>query len=649
MKYIYVLEDEPKFQGSIYEAIRKSEPAAQIRFFSTLEAFQKWIAIALKEGQSALHRGGEKLSQDPNPLTASSDSTDELTLLVSKDEWLGTRYLTLLKKTVESFVRKKICTPEDPTRLVITAFENPDFEIKLIEDPIITNLIFKPFDPLILDQQLHYALKGHHPPSQSFVHKVQTSEEVEMTKDAQMEAVGDVGFVTRSTREIKPGQISKFYGDVFKGTGRIHVMARCLACEKHPDFPGEFRVWLSYFGIPSHQITDIRKSMVKRNEIEYSPDASIKQQKAGADWVILDSHRDRFLQYKKIIEKLFNGRVQHFSSFDTFYFQLDPIAHENSRKEKPWPDTERLVLRFDASGDFILKAEPQDIEQKKIFGENFADFKKHSFSSRLFDKSANLWRQAVSTGQIDLQELILVQNGGHFFSLQVRKFQKVHVGAEHFIDVEFVEPALHIRMDWYRKNFKTPQNADTVLIAEEFMKEERLPFWEEYIQKSQSSGSTTRYIGLFQKQPDEKFIRRLTWMADVFDETNETAYIERKLVWMGGSILGIEDHMSTPFLRSCQEVIRVANPVEIAELSETALVINYQRAIEVGAFRKFVLSKKAETFNENLAVCNYSSEHPTEKDRFQCHFVFFGVTDARLKSIRLWILENYVQSKQEED
>ena len=246
MKYIYVLEDDPKLQKQIYEGLRKTEPQAQIRYFISLESFQAWLATALKDGQKALYNGGEKLDIDPGQITASFDPSDELLLLISKDEWLGSRYLALIKKTIETFIRKNICTKEDPTRMIITAFESPDFDIKLVEDPCISNVIFKPFDELILQQHLHFALKGHHPASQSFVHKVQTAQEVEMTKEAQMEAVGDIGFVTRSPRAVKVGQIAKYYGEVFKSKGRTHVMGRCVACEPHPDLPDEFRLWFSF-------------------------------------------------------------------------------------------------------------------------------------------------------------------------------------------------------------------------------------------------------------------------------------------------------------------------------------------------------------------------------------------------------------------
>ncbi|MFN9067404.1 MAG: hypothetical protein ACK5V3_09260, partial [Bdellovibrionales bacterium] len=240
MKYVYVLEDEIKLNEQIYAALRNSEPDAEIRFFKSMEQFHSWIGQAVRSGNASLFEGGQRLANDSKPLLLGPEADDHLLLLISKDEWLGSRHMALVRKTRDMFIRKKICTSEDPTRLVITTFENPNFDIKLAEERIICNVLYKPFDELILKQLLHFALKGHHPSSESFVHVVQVKHEVEMTKEASLEAVGDVGFVTRSPRSIEVGKIAKYYGEVFRGRGRAHVMARCMACEPHPEFQYEF-------------------------------------------------------------------------------------------------------------------------------------------------------------------------------------------------------------------------------------------------------------------------------------------------------------------------------------------------------------------------------------------------------------------------
>ncbi len=648
MKYIYVLEDETRIQKEIFEALRLNEPQAQIRFFQSLEDFHQWMAVALKEGNKALFQGGLKLEQDNLPGAASADPTDELILLISKEEWLGSRYVHLIKKTIEAFVRKKICTAEDPTRMVITSYESPDFEFHLVEDPIISNVIFKPFDELILRQHLHFALKGHHAPSQNFVYKVQTSQEVEMTKEVRMEAAGDIGFVTVSPVEIKVGKISKYYGEVFKGKGRTHVMGRCLACEPHPDLKGQFRVWFSYFGIPSSQISDIRKNIVKRHEVEFSGNAPFKPQPPQLEWIILDGHKERVAKYKKILETVAEAKLKVFTSFESFLFQTDPLVAENSRKEAPWTDTDKLVLHLDTHGDQVLKVLPEEQEKKKILGEPYLEFKKASFRNRILESCLGTFKHWLAEGKVD-QELIIFYSVGQFYTLKATRLSKNKTDkGQPYIEIEFVVPTIAERTSWVQKNFPTPHMAHAILIAKDFVPEERLTFWEEFVKTAQSKGGDPRFMLLSQQVPDEKFTRKLNWVEEIFEESNDSAYIERKLRWRCG-VYGLNSNgEQSVFLSQCQEEIRVANPVETAELSEASLILNYYRPIESGAFRKFVFAKTSETYNEYRARCNFSVEHPTEKGMFQPHFVFFGITDGHLKGIRLWILDNYIEGKKDE-
>ena len=647
MKYIYILEDDPKSQQQLLDSLRKTDPQAQVRFYNSLETFKTWLALAVKEGQKALFQGGEKLESDPNPMSTSWDPSDELLLLISKDEWLGSKYLALIKKTIETFVRKSICTKEDPTRMIITAFENPDFDIQLVEDPVITNVLFKPFDELILNQLLHFAMQGHHPPSQSFVHKVQTTKEVEMTKEIEMEAVGDIGFVTKSPKEIKTSQISKYYGEAFKSKGRTHVMARCIACEPHPEFPNEFRVWFSFFGIPSWQISDIRRNMVMKNEAEYSGKTPFSPSPLQKEWIILDSDKERITKYKKILETVAEAQIKVFSSFETFYFQTDPSGAEGSRKEKAWLDVDKITLHLNAKGDAVLKILPEDQEKKKIFGDPFVEFQKSSFHSKLHESSLATLKSWIAAGAAN-QELLVVHNQGQFFTLKVVSFKKAGEGPKAIFEIELAEPSAPERASWFQAKFPTPQSAHAILIAEDYLHAEKLSFWEEFVKAAKSKGQEPRFIALYKQAPDEGFSRKLNWIEDIFENGNDAPYIERKLGWRGAYDLASQKTGSSAYLHSSKESIRVANPVAVAELSEAGLIMNYYRPLELGVFRKFVLSTTSETFSEYLATCNYSAEHPTEKELFQAHFVFFGITDGHLKSIRVWILENYVQSKQEE-
>lgn len=643
MKYIYVLEDESKLQEQIFKALKVSEPDAKIRFFVSIEEFHKWIIQAVKLGPQSLSSGGTAIQIDPEQeLSAQPD--DHLLLLISKEEWLGSRHMALIRKTQDMLIRKKICTKEDPTRLVLSAFGNPDFDIKLVEDRVICNVIFKPFDELILQQLLHFALKGHHPASESFVHSVTGEYQVEMTKEVQMEAVSDMGFVTRSPRLIEVGKISKYYGEVFRGKGRIHVMARCLSCQPHPEFKNEFQICFSYLGIPSHQISDIRKSMNKRNEVEYSGDPVHRPKESKDKWILLEPDSNRLQKWKEILNKNLNVSCETVASFESFLFQIDPAASQKNQKEKAWSDGFSISVTLNLQSQTVLKIDPESNQSKKIFGLTFEELQKKSFLQLLHIQSQPTWTGLLKSLS-PKPEILLISSQNQFFLVKVmtepyQKDQKEKI-------FQFTEPSEGEKQIWFDTHFPNPMKSFCLVISSQFMTEERISFWRELFKAQAEKGFKPRIILLYDQVPSEEMSRQLDWVDDIYEDSNEKPYIERKLKW-----LYFDDNKkeaSTPYLNACKENIRVANPVDVAELSEAGLIINYYREISLGAFRYFVLpTKHQESFSEFLANCNYSQPHPSEKDLFQVHFVFFGVTDVLLKQIRVWILENYVNEKQKE-
>lgn len=644
MKYIYVLEDEPKLQEQIFKALKVSEPESKIRFFISIDEFHKWIIQAVKLGNQSLHAGGVATASDPEKdLVAQPD--DHLLLLISKEEWLGSRHMALIRKTQEMLIRKKICTKEDPTRLVLSAFENPDFDIKLVEDRVICNVIFKPFDELILQQMLHFALKGHHPASESFVHSVTGEYQVEMTKEVQMEAVSDMGFVTRSPRPIEIGKISKYYGEVFRGKGRIHVMARCLSCQPHPEFKDEFQICFSYLGIPSHQISDIRKSMIKRNEVEYSGDPVHRPKENKDKWVMIDPDTNRQQKWKDILTTQFKTNIETVQNFETFLFQLDPAASQKSQKEKAWTDGVTLSLTLNVQTQTVILVEPDSNQAKKIFGLTFEELQKKSFLQLLHHQSQAAWTSLLKSAS-PKPEVLLVSSQNQFFMIKVmtEPYQKDQKEKK----FQITEPSESEKQIWFDQYFPNPMKSFCLVISSQYVTDERLSFWKELFKAQADKGFKPRVILLFDHGPGEKFSRELDWIDDIYEDSNEKPYIERKLKWLYFD--DTHKEASTPYLNACKERIRVANPVDVAELSEAGLIINYYRQISLGAFRYFVLPTKQQDFySEFLANCNYSQPHPSEKDLFQVHFVFFGVTDILLKQIRVWILENYVNEKQKEN
>jgi hypothetical protein len=357
MKYIYILENEAKFRDEMIEAIHKIDPQLMVRYFESLEDFAKWIRLLMMEGHEALPKGGiaptgqvEK-EGDVGPHT--------LSLIISKNEFLGAKNMSLLRKSRDMFITKGICTKEDPTSLVITSYENPDFDIKLVEDRIINNVIFKPFDKLMLQQHLTFAISGRHPPSQYSVHNMKTSTTIEMLKEVEFEAISDVGFISISNRPITPGSVAKYYSSSFTSLKHRSMMALCLRCDPHPERADHFRCAFTYLAADSFQITNIRKEVRRKDakvfEFEWISKIPVVKGKLDLfatkpppppptlDIALISREEDISQSFLDFIGKQFsNAKVHHYPTMQSFLFAVDPDLAKKDKKDAQY-DTPMVV------------------------------------------------------------------------------------------------------------------------------------------------------------------------------------------------------------------------------------------------------------------------------------------------------------------
>lgn len=321
MKYVYVLEDDVKFRNEIAEAIHKIDPQLKIHYFESLEGFAKWLELFLLEGPSSLPKGGfaqpgtEAPSEDPH----------QLILLICKNELLGVKHLALLHKTRALFLKKEACTSVEPTSIVLTSFGGPDFDIRSAADSIINNVIFKPFDKLILQQHLAFAITGRRPPSQYFIHNMKTSATIEMLTDVEIEAISDVGLISLSDRPLKPGTQLKFYSPVFNSLKHRSLLARCVHCIPHPQRTGSFRCAFTYLSADPFQITNIRKEVRKKELQNYPYEWAMESRGERVDVALIAQEESLRGGFKDHLEKNFtNVKVHLFPHLQGFLKALMP-------------------------------------------------------------------------------------------------------------------------------------------------------------------------------------------------------------------------------------------------------------------------------------------------------------------------------------
>jgi hypothetical protein len=528
-RFIYVLEDDERSQRDLLNTLKEIDPKLYVRFFNSLAEFHEWLKIAVHEGPNALAKGGRKHQSDTIPDVEASP-THQLRLVLAKNEFLGTQHLGLIRRAREFFLRKKICSVEEPTALLLMAFDNPSFDIKLAEDRIINNVIFKPFDMLILKLHLEYALTGHHPVKTDTLATMQISSKIEMLKDTAITKLTELSFFTLNNHEISIGATRKYYSEIFTTDEKKSVFATCSSCVEVA--PKEFLCEFDFYGMDNKQIQNVRK----------------------------------YIQ-----------SFHHHSKTD----------HQNIKTQ----DVKILILNEVASD-----------------AENF-----QAYLSTRFTQAEYFTYSSFGQLQSDLQDKESAQK-------------------------------------------KTlPQKIDFVFATLDYFENEASKRWEQ-LKKNIDDRHKKYGIGplptlpcvyLFpnNKLTPDQVLEYSAWSRDIFFMPVDKAYFLKKVFCQNPQLGQAESVVMTA--KEYKSQLKVANPVEITQISEAGVVLKYPRAMSIGSFREFILWRPTELeIPEIRGTVNYTEEDKSNAGSFLNHFVFFGMTDYYLKHIRLWLLDSYIQTKE---
>lgn len=628
--FAFVLEDEAKFQTQIFQALRKINPQVKVRFFSTLEDFSAWIALFIKDGVSVVETAGFRLPEDTQIETVNAEKT--IRLLVCKSELLGSRSTTLIGKTIELFARKNLCNAEEMTSVVLTAFDHENFDLKSLEASFVNNIIFKPFDSLILEEHTRYAFVGRKKPSDENFKSNKLEAQVEMVKDIPCEGLSDLGFLTISDREVSAGSVSKFYSTEFASGNIKSVMARCVKSipRTAKDQTG-FLCWMEYFALDNGQIKKFRKDLI--NEFPTSEmDARINQFKKNI--LIVDSlgEADLASSLKRYFPQSF---AHYYNNWEHFVFDATPeLSGLLVEKDIPIPHDYKLIL--DGTGHYLLDQEPKS-EADQIFGETFSELKKKDFHHLLHADVKKDWADVYQAKQVTpgREPILVISNMGKVFVVRLMQFKKsFSVTNTPTIELYFSEVSMAEKVRYLKSKSPLPATIDLVIASADSMNKvidrnmypnaKRILMVSDQISDKDKKHWAQRVYDVFETPIDRNYLVKRIYLA----------FME-KFAWT-------VNH----FKRTNTE-IQSAQQIQIDEISEAGLNFKYHRPLEIGSFRRFYLWTPNELeLRDYHASCNYHEEFQDGKNVvYNHHFVFFAMKDYYLKNIRLWVRENYIQSK----
>ncbi len=651
MKFVYVLEDDSKFQKEIAEAIALVDPKIQIRIFPKLEKFVDWLKILMTSGPPAIALGGDPQNFVPQEPVAEGEA-HQLVLVISKVEFLGSEQLGLLKRTRKLFIDRKICTPEDPTAFVLTAFDNPDFKIRTYEDPILNNVILKPFDRLILTQHLTFAIDGRHPASKYTVANQKTTAVMELLKDVDLEAISDVGFVTRSEREIKIGTVCKYYSPLFMSDRHRSLFAICRDCGPHPKDPKLFQASFTFFAIDQTQISNMRKATRAKGATEHSFSWTPPQRTAQNELqiILLDDEEVGPSGLPARLEKTFSSvHASHYQSFGAFFSDLDPTQSLEQRDPsvKALGGATTVTLHFDKTGHTYLDCASDKQDLTTLFGMTVNELKAKGdwFSHSLSAAHKEKFRKYVQTGDLLDENILMLTIQESPYVVKVTSVNNKDAGRFH---LTIVEPSKEEQIQWLQANSKLNKPVHLIIASHRLFGEGAVQRWTLVKETLKKRFNVEPKIVMTSKKDysdaEERELGSL--IHDIFFKPVDPGYFVEKMKTFFPGLSEKLEKVKWPTVVQ-GGYLKAVNPVTVKEISEAGFIMDYNRAIDIGHFREVVLWQPYEIgAPELLATCNFVEENPAQKGSYNCHFVFFAATDFFLKHIRVWIRDNYVLSKE---
>ena len=242
MGWVLVIEENQSTVEEIKDAIAQFDQKAALVHFPNSQSFLDWM---------------DKLQKHEPNLDPPVPADKFLGLITAIESWKF-RDVKLIGKFKALFIQKGFAQTEDEIFTIFTAYETADFQKRRFEYRSVNNLIFKPFDKLVLQQLLEIAFGGRQPVKNHLTHSLKTESEVEMLKEIRLNGVSEIGFQTISNQLLEPGAIAKYYADFLETRHHRSALAKVLSCTAQPT-AGLYDIELRFYALDQYQSFAIQK------------------------------------------------------------------------------------------------------------------------------------------------------------------------------------------------------------------------------------------------------------------------------------------------------------------------------------------------------------------------------------------------------
>lgn len=238
-----VIENEPKLFELIQESVKSIDNNAEILNFASAAQFHEKVK-ELKDTEKS-----EFLKFSLYVISVADRPAKE---------W---------KEKIEGIL--SVGTNKD-AQVCLTTYESKGAPINFLKSLPIFNVIYKPFDPLILKETLHLALQKGKLAKSLEIKSQKSSAFIGVLKEVELQALSELGFITVSDAQIPQFGLTKYFSPLFAVGRKRSVWAQCISSVAHPDKAGHFINKFQFFYVKKDFLNQIRKYVISMKPQETS-------------------------------------------------------------------------------------------------------------------------------------------------------------------------------------------------------------------------------------------------------------------------------------------------------------------------------------------------------------------------------------------
>jgi hypothetical protein len=654
---VVIIDKDSSLSRQMYNFVKEMDDKNEVRTFESCEEFDSIFFPTESSAANADEISAKRLSTIDLIIFGIIDNVEQINYWMSE----------VLKKSIQ----KKYSSKEKTVRFIVTKYEDDDIPKGKLLGTLLDDILFLPLDRLIFMQKLEILLGLPEYITPSYMYTQDVNFNVEISKRSLIEFISPCGFSIKNPVRLSPGAPAHFYA-IFPELGTtLDFYAKAISSKQHPEDKSQYQVRFFFFGIDRKTSTLIAKfvqskveykGFLNNNESHFKfSDTNIfatEEEKKSRGILIIDNNEQASANLRDILtQHIDKTQVSTETSYVDFYKKyLNATFIKNTE----------LASSFDlslAKISFDVDMESQTLEKclcpfgpgNKILDYELGDF----FSSphewrKIFtndDAQSLLDETLLLFPTNNVIEKLVTLNSSEGIEKQFY-FSFSQPNGKNALRIEISVPDTQFIQLLEKRNKKNPvlPEINLIIIDHKLVPTDFENWWETFSQflfsKSLAHTSRPPKLILTGEKVSEKALQysRLPIEGYFFNPVN----IQHFLATVSNSTNNYFTKYNIDNLGGYRANLTcyIAKPAKLVNLSEFGATLSTSFAFKPGLniFLHGAIYDNAP--DKTLCIRAYANqEDPNNKNKFLCHFTYFGINESFLKFVRNWIREKYAQAK----